>query len=95
MPKLKAGTIIPTPEEDAFLTAAAESDPDARPLTDAEWETAKRSLRRGRGPNKAPCKTRVSIRLSPEVAAAFRATGKGWQRRIDGVLKDWLETHAQ
>jgi hypothetical protein len=30
----------PTPEEDAAITAAAESDPDARPLTDEEFAAA-------------------------------------------------------
>ena len=38
MPKLKSGTIIPTDEEDAAITAAAMSDPDAKPFTDAEFE---------------------------------------------------------
>ncbi len=47
MPKLKHGVIFPTPEEDAAITAAAESDPDARPLTDAEWELVRPTLRRG------------------------------------------------
>jgi uncharacterized protein (DUF4415 family) len=37
MPKLKPGTILPTPEEDAAITAAALSDPDAQPLTDEEF----------------------------------------------------------
>jgi len=37
MPKLKPGTIFPTPEEDAAITAAAKSDPDAVPLSDSEW----------------------------------------------------------
>lgn len=31
---------MPSPEEDAAITAAAESDPDARPLTDEEWAAA-------------------------------------------------------
>ena len=44
MPKLKPGTIIPTPEEGAVITAAAMSDPDAMPYTDAEWEAAKTTL---------------------------------------------------
>ena len=38
MPKLKAGTIMPTPAEDAAITAAALADPDAAPFTDAEWQ---------------------------------------------------------
>ena len=41
MPKLKPGTILPTPEEDAAITAAAQADPDALPLTDAEWVAVK------------------------------------------------------
>jgi len=36
-----------TDEEDAAITAAAMSDPDARPLTDAEWEAVKPRLRIG------------------------------------------------
>jgi uncharacterized protein (DUF4415 family) len=54
---------------------------------------AKLAARRRRGPQKAPVKERVSIRLSPEVVQSFRATGSGWQGRVDGVLKDWLKTH--
>ncbi len=54
------------------------------------------ALQRGRGergPQKAPTKVATTIRLSPEVSAAFRATGPGWQTRIDEALKDWLRTH--
>lgn len=43
-----------------------------------------------RGPQKAPRKVPVNVRLSPEVVAKFKATGPGWQRRIDEALKDWL-----
>ena len=46
---------------------------------------------RKRGPQKAPKKVPVSIRLSPEVVDGLRATGNGWQRRADEVLKSWLE----
>lgn len=46
-----------------------------------------------RGPQKAPTKERITIRLSPEVVAKFRATGDGWQTRVDAALKDWLQTH--
>lgn len=47
-----------------------------------------------RGPQKAPTKESTTIRLSPEVMEAFKATGKGWQTRIDDALKDWLRTHS-
>jgi uncharacterized protein (DUF4415 family) len=46
-----------------------------------------------RGPQKNPTKLITTIRLSPEVMSAFKATGAGWQTRIDGALKDWLKTH--
>ncbi|PAT38064.1 BrnA antitoxin family protein [Vandammella animalimorsus] len=51
-------------------------------------------LRRGRGPNKAPTKERITIRLSPEVVQHFRASGQGWQGRIDAALKEWMAEHA-
>ena len=51
------------------------------------------SLRRKlgvRGQQKAPTKERITIRLSADVVARFRATGDGWQSRMDAALKDWL-----
>lgn len=39
-----------------------------------------------RGPQKAPKKVPVSIRLSPIVLTHFRDQGPGWQARIDAVL---------
>ena len=47
-----------------------------------------------RGAQKTPTKQATTIRLSPEVMAAFKATGAGWQTRIDAALKDWLRTHS-
>ncbi len=48
---------------------------------------------RGRPPAEV-VKDRITIRLSPDVTAAFRASGDGWQTRIDAALKDWLRTHS-
>ena len=36
----------------------------------------------------------TGIRLDPDVLDAFRATGKGWQTRINAALKEWLRDHA-
>ena len=46
-----------------------------------------------RGPQKSPTKIPISIRVSPEVADYFRAGGKGWQSRIDHVLKEYVAHH--
>jgi uncharacterized protein (DUF4415 family) len=59
-------------------------------------EALPESLRRKlgvRGPQKAPTKERITIRLSPEVVERFRATGEGWQTRVDAALLDWLKDH--
>jgi uncharacterized protein (DUF4415 family) len=45
---------------------------------------------RRRGPQKAPRKVPVSIRLSSDVAEGLRATGSGWQGRADEALRSWL-----
>ena len=41
MPKLKPNHISVTDTEDAAITAAAMTDPDALPFTDAQWEALK------------------------------------------------------
>jgi uncharacterized protein (DUF4415 family) len=48
------------------------------------------ALRRTRGPNKRPAKEQVAIRLDQEVVGALRASGPGWQTRVNAALKQWL-----
>ncbi len=47
-----------------------------------------------RGAQVAPTKQLVSVRYSPEVLEFFRASGAGWQTKMDDVLKKWVATHA-
>ncbi|HEY0330786.1 MAG TPA: BrnA antitoxin family protein [Rhodopseudomonas sp.] len=47
-----------------------------------------------RGVQKAPTKVAVSIRLSPEVIAHFKAQGAGWQSRIDEALRKIAKAKA-
>jgi uncharacterized protein (DUF4415 family) len=47
-----------------------------------------------RGPGKRPPKVAINIRLSPEVLEAFKATGDGWQTKVDGALREWLKDHS-
>jgi len=68
-------------------------DPDDAPELDAEYfERAdvykgEKLIRRGRGAQKAPTKTRISIRIDADVLAAFQHAGPGWQTRINDVLR--------
>lgn len=48
---------------------------------------------RVRGPQKAPHKVPVALRLDPSIVKAFRATGRGWQSRVNAILRDWLKEH--
>lgn len=93
--KTKSGRKIelPTAEKDAAITAAAHSDPDSVPFTDEEWESVKPLVRRGRPPAETT-KEKISIRLSREVIDQFKASGDGWQSRIDSALKEWLKEHS-
>lgn len=67
------------------------------PLTDAELASARpfaeafpkmaAAIKRGRGEQKTPTKELTAIRLDRATLDAFRATGPGWQTRIDAILK--------
>ncbi len=86
-----------TDEEDAEIRAGIARDPDAFELTDDMWLRMRPAVevmpeiveayRRRRGPQKAPTKQLVSLRLDRDVIAHFRARGPGWQRRINEALR--------
>jgi uncharacterized protein (DUF4415 family) len=86
---------LPTLKEDRAITAAAKSDPDARPLTPRQLK-AMIPLRALRGrPRSANAKQLVSVRYSPEVLAFFKSTGEGWQSRMDGVLREYVTRNSR
>lgn len=64
----------------------AEDFAKAKPFAEVFPDLAA-SIRRGRGPNKAPTKTLVSLRLSGQVIEKYKKGGPGWQSRIDADLR--------
>lgn len=48
--------------------------------------------KRGR-PLGSGTKEQVAIRFDIEVLDAFRASGPGWQTRMNNALRDWLKHH--
>jgi uncharacterized protein (DUF4415 family) len=48
-------------------------------------------MRGRRGPQKAPVKERIGLRLDHEVVEYFRHTGPGWQSRINDVLAEYVK----
>ncbi len=101
--RLRRAELAITPEEDAAITAAALTDPDNPPLTDDdEIVPAGREARAGyRGPGRLAGrlvgkggrprlerpKRQIAIRLDDRVIAYFKATGPGWQTRINDSLR--------
>jgi uncharacterized protein (DUF4415 family) len=64
-------------------------DPDDVPdLTAPEWEAVIKATTVSRGRPRIPSpKVSTTIRLDADVIEKFRATGPGWQSRINAVLK--------
>lgn len=56
------------------------------------WAEAK--PRKGRGPQKTPTKVQLTLRLSPDVVEYFKATGRGWQSRVDEALKAYIKSRG-
>ena len=88
-------------EEEAEIQAGIARDPDNPKWTEEDFRKAKpfaevfpelaekiEEMRRARGrPKLETPKKLVSLRLDQDVVEKFRATGKGWQSRINDVLK--------
>ena len=83
--------------EEVAICAGIVADPDTRELTDEDLARMRpadevaphivEAYRRGRGKQKAPTKERISICLDADLTAHFRASGKGWQTRLNDTLR--------
>jgi uncharacterized protein (DUF4415 family) len=77
----------------------AEDFARARPAVEAlpqyiGEEATQELLRRGRGrPPKEARKVNQTLRIDPDVLAAYRQEGKGWQTRINQVLREHMPRH--
>ena len=80
---------LPAEQEDQDISIGIAADPDTAELTEQEF----RMLRPVGRPKAEQTKERVTIRLSADVVARFRATGKGWQGRMDAALKEFIRSH--
>ena len=46
-----------------------------------------------RGPQQRPTKLAATVRYNAEVIAYFKATGDGWQTRMNDALREWVAEH--
>jgi uncharacterized protein (DUF4415 family) len=72
---------------DAEIEANAHSDPDSQPLSAAFL----RKMIVVYPDNK----TLVSLRLDPDVLGWFKKQGRGYQTRINAVLRAYVKAHQQ
>lgn len=84
---LKAARAVPADKD--FVWDG--KDEDDRPATAAELATALK--KRGR-PVLAATKQQVAIRFDADVLAGLRATGRGWQTRVNEAMREWLRSHS-
>jgi len=79
-------------DEDDVPELTEEDFARARPLKDAN-PALYAMLNKGGRPRKDDTAQPITIRLEPNVEATFRATGKGWQTRINHALSEWIAQH--
>lgn len=78
-------------------------DYDVPQWTESEFKSAKRfsemplefqqTIRRTRGQQKSPTKIQTTIRFDRDVLDGLKATGKGWQTRVNDAMREWLKNH--
>ena len=101
-PKLKR----PTAAEDAAIQRGITADPEnpewtaddfaaAQPAAEVVPAVAAAHARRRRGPQKAPTKALVSLRLDQDLIDQLKAEGPGWQTRVNAVLRAAVMKHRR
>jgi uncharacterized protein (DUF4415 family) len=98
MPKAERKIPMLSPEEEARLHAGIAADPDNPELTDDQLAAMRHAsdvlppglfaaLARPRGrPKAASAKVPVKLRLDAVIVETYKATGHGWQTRMNNDL---------
>ena len=70
------------------------TDEGDRPLSREEMQAGIDAHRKKRGRPVGALKESTTIRFDRDVLEMFRASGPGWQTRMNAALRDWLKSHA-
>jgi len=87
------------PSETDVARVRREAVEGVEPAYDADSPDASALLRaeiakRRRGRPSGLTKVSTTIRFDADVLAALKASGKGWQTRVNEAVRDWLRTHS-
>jgi uncharacterized protein (DUF4415 family) len=100
--KMVSKVTPPAKIEDKRINRGIEADPDnpewtpedfarARPAEEVLppdlYQGAVKRYRGQRGPQKTPVKQDIKLRIDPDILASFKATGPGWQSRMNDALR--------
>ncbi len=72
-------------QSDKDIDAAIAGDADAAPALDAEWFRGAKLVLPER-------KTLVSLRVDPDVLRWYKARGRGYQTRMNAVLRAYMDS---
>jgi uncharacterized protein (DUF4415 family) len=78
---------LPTKAEDAAIQAGIAADPDTAELSAEQFGQLKTLKLRGRPRLERP-KQRLMTRVDGDILDAIKASGEGWQTRVNQVLRD-------
>jgi uncharacterized protein (DUF4415 family) len=96
----KRGTNRDEPAETVAIQLGIDADSNAaefpteitkRPPPFSDFVAQKRP---GRPPKENP-KVKLTVRLDAEIVEEFRATGEGWQTRMNDALRTYLREHPR
>lgn len=100
----RIAVIRPTPEEEEAINRGIALDPDNPEWTAEDTAAARRGIEvhpelsaaqragRLRGPQKCkPVKSQITLRLDPDLIERLRASGRGWQGKINDAVREYLD----
>lgn len=74
------------PKTPPFVRVLLAADPDTREVLPTEIKT----MRSGRPPVSVK-RPRMSLRTDPDILEYLRRSGKGWQTRVNALLREAME----
>ncbi|MCL2831506.1 MAG: BrnA antitoxin family protein [Betaproteobacteria bacterium] len=91
--------LLPLIDEDGEVRELTQEDmalfrPAREALPAALYEGLASLKNRGGRPKSVAPKIQTAIRFDPDVLAALKATGRGWQTRVNDAMREWLKARG-